>query len=159
MLLERLQDAEATPASLARSVFADLTLHPDIAAATTDLFRNAHYANAVEDACKVLELRVKMRSGREDLRGTDLMMKALNPDNPALRFNDLSTDSDRDEQRGMMYLCAGVMAAFRNPRAHGLIPDDPVTALEVISFVSFLAKRIDSATRVREAAGGQPASA
>ena len=49
--------------------------------------------------------------------------------------------------RGMMYLYAGVMLAFRNPRAHGLINDDAEEALDIISFVSFLAKALDGAKR------------
>ena len=64
-----------------------------------------------------------------------------------LKFNDLSTESDQSEQRGMMYLYAGVMLAFRNPRAHGLIDDDAEEALDIISLVSFLAKALDSAKK------------
>ncbi|MEK7228963.1 MAG: TIGR02391 family protein, partial [Candidatus Binatota bacterium] len=59
----------------------------------------------------------------------------------------LSNDSDESEQRGMMYLYAGAMLAFRNPRAHGLISDEAEEALDIISFVSFLAKALDNAKK------------
>ena len=47
----------------------------------------------------------------------------------------------------MMFLYAGAMLAFRNPRAHGLIKDDPEEALEIISFLSFLAKALNRAKK------------
>ena len=49
--------------------------------------------------------------------------------------------------RSMMNLYAGAMLAFRNPRAHGLLSDDPIEALEIIGFVNFLAKTLGRAKR------------
>lgn len=95
----------------------------------------------------MLDLLVRMRSGRIDLSGTDLMHTVFSPKSPILKFNDLSNDSDESEQRGMMYLYAGAMLAFRNPRAHGLISDEAEEALDIISFVSFLAKALDGAKK------------
>jgi hypothetical protein len=45
----------------------------------------------------------------------------------------------------MMHLYAGAMLAFRNPRAHQIVNDDPEKALEILSFLSFLAKAVDEA--------------
>jgi uncharacterized protein (TIGR02391 family) len=90
---------------------------------------------------------VKMRSGRDDISGTDLMKTVFSPRAPVLRFNDLKTDTDRSEQQGMMYLYAGAVLALRNPRAHEIIEDDPEQALEYIAFLSLLAKSLDRTKR------------
>src|SRR5207247_1825977 len=63
-------------------------LHPEVQRAAGELFKNGHYANAVEDACKALDGLVKFRSGRSDLSGTDLMNTVFSPKSPILRFND-----------------------------------------------------------------------
>lgn len=57
-----------------------------------------------------------------------------------MKFNDLSDQSDRDEQKGFMMMFSGAVSGLRNPRAHGFINDDPERALEFIAFVSLLAK-------------------
>jgi uncharacterized protein (TIGR02391 family) len=132
----------------ARRAFGDLDLHPEVARAVGRLFEDGHYANAVEDACKILDGLVKLRSGRSDKSGTELMQEVFSPKKPVLRFNDLQTDSDKSEQQGMMYLYAGAMLALRNPRAHGVLRDDAETALEYIAFVNLLAKTLDRAQRV-----------
>ncbi len=144
---EKLGDLGESPSGKARRAFAELALHPELQKAIGKLFGDGHYANAVEDACKVLESFVKMRSGKHDLSGTDLMTTVFSPKNPILRFNDLNTDTDRSEQQGMMFLYAGAMLALRNPRAHGIVEDEPEKALELLSFVSFLMKSLDVTTR------------
>ena len=115
---EKLADLGETKTGRALRTFSGLNLHPEIKRAVEGLFSDGHYANAV-----------------------------FSPKSPILKFNDLSNDSDESEQRGMMYLYAGVMLAFRNPRAHGLINDDAEEALDIISLVSFLAKALDGAKK------------
>lgn len=75
------------------------------------------------------------------------MMTVFTVKNPILRFNDLSSESDRSEQQGLMHLYAGAMLTFRNPRAHELVSDDAEYALEAISFVSLLAKTLGRAKK------------
>lgn len=131
----------------ATRVFADLDLHPEIERASAQLYRDGHYANAIEDACKLLDAMVKMRSGIHDLSGTDLMQNVFSRNNPVLRFNSLESESDKSEQQGMMFLYAGAMLAFRNPRAHNIIEDDPLKAMEYIGFLSLLANELDRASK------------
>src|SRR5262249_36969596 len=133
-------DLGETQSGRALRTFSELNLHPEVRRAAEGLFSDGHYANAVEDACKALDLLVRLRSGRADLSGTDLMHTVFTPNAPLLRFN-----ANESEQRGMMYFYAGVMLAFRNPRAHGFISDQAQEALDIISFVSFLAKALDAA--------------
>lgn len=143
---EKLGESGATTANPVRAL-ENLQLHPQIADASVDLFKGGHYANAIEDACKVLDLLVKMKSKRSDPSGTELMQLVFSPKAPLLKFNDQLNESEKSEQQGMMFLYSGAMLAFRNPRAHGLLSDDPVVALEIIGFVNFLAKALDRAKR------------
>ena len=147
MFEEKLDAEPESPVSRTRRAFGELDLHPEIAHAVTKLFQDGHYANAVEDACKVLDSMVKMRSGKHNLSGTELMKVAFSPKAPLLAFNDLNSETDHSEQQGMMFLYAGAMLALRNPRAHELIEDDPVQALEHIAFLSLLCKSLNRATR------------
>jgi uncharacterized protein (TIGR02391 family) len=143
---EKLEESGAPLTNTYRAL-EGLELHPHIADASVELFRGGHYANAIEDACKVLDLLVKMKSKRTDPSGTELMQLVFSPKSPLLKFNDQSNESERSEQQGMMFLYSGAMLAFRNPRAHGLLSDDPIVALEIIGFVNFLAKALDRAKR------------
>jgi uncharacterized protein (TIGR02391 family) len=148
-LTERLEDLGAgSPAERALRAYEGLELHAEIERAAGQLYRDGHYANAVEDAVKALNALVRMRSGVEDRDGSPLMEFVFSPGKPVLRFNDLQDQSDRDEQKGFMMLFSGTVAGLRNPRAHKLIQDDdPERALEFIAFVSLLAKLLDGAKK------------
>jgi uncharacterized protein (TIGR02391 family) len=143
-LNEKLVDAEDDAAGKTLRAYQGLALHPEIAKAASKLYLDGHYANAVLDAVKALNNLVRLRSGlMED--GATLMEKAFSPSNPIIKFNDLSTQSDRDEQLGFMRMFSGAVSGLRNPRAHDFIHDDPERALEFIAFVSLLAKLLDEA--------------
>ena len=147
LLKEELGDnAAADPASRSIRAYANLDLHPEIARAVSELYRDGHYANAIEDAVKALNAYVRYRSG-ETLDGTQLMQKVFSPNAPILKFNDMQDQSDKDEQQGFMMMFSGAVAGLRNPRAHKLIKDDPERALEFIAFVSLLAKLLDGAKK------------
>jgi uncharacterized protein (TIGR02391 family) len=147
LLKENLADLGESPEGRAVQAFAGLDIHPEIERAAGELLRGGHCANAIEDACKALDAMVKQRSGRSDLSGTSLMQTVFSPNSPVLRFNQLTSTTDKDEQQGMMFLYAGAMLAFRNPRAHELVKDHPETAVEILSFISFLAKALEKTTR------------
>jgi uncharacterized protein (TIGR02391 family) len=146
-LKERRADFGADTASRVRSAFEGLDLHPRIAEASADLYRNRHYRNAVLDACLALEDYVKQKSRCRDRDGADLMRYVFSKNNPVLAFNALVDDTDKSEQEGMMHLFEGVMLALRNPRAHTLSDDSPEEALEYIALLSLLAKRLEQTKR------------
>ena len=73
---EKLDGLGESPELKAVRAFGDLDLHPQIGQASATLYRDCHYANAIEDACKALDLLVKIRSGKYEFSGTDLMQKA-----------------------------------------------------------------------------------
>lgn len=146
---ENLTGPTLSPATKASRVFKDLNLHPELAITVTPLFENEHYSNAVEDACKILEAFVKIRSGINDYSGTELMQRVFSPKNPILAYSDLADDTKLSEQQGMMFLFTGVMSALRNPRAHSIVDDNPESAVEMISFINYLLKSLDATNRVK----------
>jgi uncharacterized protein (TIGR02391 family) len=145
--LENLEDAGLTVAGRSLKAYEGFDLHPDIEHAAGQLFRDCHYANAIVEAVKALNARVRLRSGVDDKDGSALMEYVFSSSNPILKFNALADQSDRDEQRGFMMMFSGAVAALRNPRAHKIIQDDPEEALEFIAFISLLAKLVDRAKK------------
>jgi hypothetical protein len=95
---EKIGDSTGPSVSPSRALD-NLHLHPQIADASVDLFKDGHYANAVEDACKVLDLLVRMKSKKE-LSGTELMQVAFSPKAPILKFNDQQNDSEKKRTAG-----------------------------------------------------------
>ena len=122
-------------------------LHPAIAAAAKDLVATGHSWEAVFAAGKALVLHVKQRSGRTDLDGVPLMRTVFSKNNPILKFNELATASDLDEQEGMMHLYEGAVMALRNPGGHGFPTGPDVRAMQYIQLLSLLATRADEAVR------------
>lgn len=140
-------DLQESPEVQSLQLFQGMRLHPRIRAVCSDLFRDGHYPQAVFDASKALVNLVKEKSGRDDLDGVGLMTEVFSVNNPILRFNDLTTQSDKDEQKGMMHLFMGVTLGVRNPRGHSFLGDSPDEALEFIGLMSLLANRLEKAKR------------
>lgn len=145
-LKEELADLGHSTTGRALRAYEGLDLHTEIERAAGQLYRDGHYASAIEDAVKALNDLVRMRSGAA-LDGTTLMETVFSPNKPVLKFNALADDSDRNEQKGFMMMFSGAVAGLRNPRAHKLIKDDAEEALEFIAFVSLLAKLVDKAKK------------
>jgi uncharacterized protein (TIGR02391 family) len=110
-----------------------LLLHPRVVELAKPRFESGHYADAVESAFKELNAMVKelyIKSGGDELDGVSLMRKAFTPGKPAIRLDDLSTETGRNIQQGYMDLFAGSMSGIRNPKAHGnlnITPERDVT--------------------------------
>lgn len=144
ILEEQVDPVVSSGPSKAIRAYNGLDIHSEISRASSNLYLDGHYANAVEASVKALNGLVRLRSGLE-YDGTTLMERAFNPSNPVLKFNSLQDQSDKDEQKGFMQMFSGAVSGLRNPRAHGFIHDDPERALEFIALVSLLAKLLDEA--------------
>lgn len=121
----------------------------DLRIATRSRFVSAHYADAVEAGVKALNELVRFRTG-STLDGDTLMTTTFSVNAPKLRLNRLRSDSDKSEQRGHMMLCQGVVAAWRNPRAHNSQFDDqPDAALMMLETLQHLMDVTKRATRTR----------
>ena len=129
--------------------FEELVTNNLIRESSSSLFRDGHYARAVEEAFKCLNSAVRTKSGVNDKDGADLMRAAFSANSPVLSLNAFQSLSDRNEQRGYMDIYAGVMTGIRNPRAHepGLL-DDPEVALEMLIVANHLMRKLESSTLV-----------
>lgn len=144
---EELGDSGDTPTTKALRAYEGLDIHQAIERAAGQLYRDGHYANAVEDAVKALNALVRLNSSVDDKDGTNLMEFVFSPKSPILKFNDMQDPSDMDEQKGFMMMFSGAVAGLRNPRAHKIIKDEPALALEFIAFISLLAQLADRAKK------------
>ncbi|MGB3030672.1 MAG: TIGR02391 family protein, partial [Candidatus Microthrix parvicella] len=59
------------------------------------------------------------------------------------------SENAKSEQRGHMMLCIGVVAAWRNPRAHKLVKDDPDKTIMMLEVVQHLMQVTRTATRTK----------
>lgn len=128
--------------------FDSIVTEPELRTATRRLFLDGHYAQAVEEAFKLLNNVVKKRSGLA-LDGASLMTTAFSEKKPVLKLNALKTRSHQDQQVGYMQMMQGAMTGIRNPRAHDPHLDDPRTALELLSFANHLVRTVRTCKRAR----------
>jgi uncharacterized protein (TIGR02391 family) len=109
------------------------------------LFDDGHYAEATFHAFKYLDKQVQKHS-RISESGYKLMMVAFDEANPKLPLTPLTTESEKDEQKGYRFIFAGGVQAIRNPRGHEyVVTDDPDICLDHLSFISMLLRRLEAA--------------
>ena len=142
--VEELEDAGKISPVRALKAYQGLELHPKIGSAASQLFRDGHYSNAVEDAVKALYEVVQEKSEVTDQDGTNLMEYVFRTNKPILRVSNLTGESGKNEQKGLMMMFSGAVSGLRHPRAHKIIKDDPEMALEFIAYISMLAKIADA---------------
>lgn len=131
------------------SFFDGMHFHPRVVKVSRSLFESAHYSQAIFEAFKCVNNYVKSRTRRTE-DGRDLMAKVFNENNPVLKLNALSTQSDKDEQEGFKFLFMGAMVGIRNPKAHeDVIQQDSQRTLEYLSLASLLMRRIDESRKMR----------
>lgn len=121
-------------------------LHPTVVDVSSNLFADGHYASAVSEAFKSIEIRVRGAIGSKQ-SGTKLMGEAFGGAKPKLNVATSTGQSAADEQEGFQALFRGAMLGVRNPLAHDLLaPQEPQQALEYLALASLLHRRLDLAT-------------
>lgn len=111
--------------------------------AISPLFLHGHFAQAIEEALKFFDNLVSDTSHIKNESGAKLMNLVFSANKPILRFNTLSTRSEKDEQRGLMMITAGLMTGLRNPRAHDSGRQDNFEdAISILVFVNYLVLRV-----------------
>jgi uncharacterized protein (TIGR02391 family) len=126
-----------------------LNLHPRIAEVANDLFEDGYHWEAVFAAAKALANYIKDRSGQHQLDGAGLVRTVFSKNNPILSFNDLTNQTEQDEQEGMMHLFEGVVLGIRNPGGHSFPEGPEQRAVEYLSLISLLAYKTQEAKRKR----------
>jgi uncharacterized protein (TIGR02391 family) len=143
--IEQLEDG--IPPAIAMGID-QYTFHNTIEAVSGQLLRDGHYKQAALEAyIRVIE-EVKARSGSSDLDGDSLMNHSFGCDGrtPLIKFNSLQTDSEKDEQKGLMFLFKGVVG-LRNAKAHSnTLFDSPQRAHEYLALASLLMRLLEIAT-------------
>lgn len=123
-------------------------VHPLLAEITKDRMESGFYADAVENACKVLNARVReivLAKTGEEHDGAKLMQKAFSADNPIIKFEKGTSQSAHDTQLGYMQIFSGVMTGIRNPKAHEIENITREDALRKLIMISVLMYKIDYA--------------
>ncbi len=121
-----------------------IDFHPKVKEHSLDLFNNGHYAQAIFESVKALDIFVRRKANLMDETSSNVMTKAFNENNPIIKLNNLETISDIDEQRGFRFLFMGAMTGIRNPKAHEIIiQHDRNRTLEYLAFISLLFRRAE----------------
>lgn len=108
-----------------------------------------NYFHAVLEAIKGIAQRIRdMTNLTTD--GADLVNTVFSVKSPVLQINSLTTDTEVSEQKGFSNMLIGLFGSVRNPVAHAPKTSWPMSeqdALDIMSTVSFIHRKLDNATR------------
>lgn len=115
-----------------------------------ELLQN-NYFHAVFESTKSVAEVIRIKSGSHQ-DGASLVDEVFNINNPLLAINTLTTSTEQSEQKGFSNLLKGLFGTFRNTTAHA--PKitwniDEQDALDILTFTSFLHRRLDYAVPTR----------
>lgn len=123
-------------------------IHHTIQDLTYEKFNGGQYADSVETAFKGINSRLKAickKLGYEEKDGATLMNFVFSEEKAILKFEDTSTRSGSDVQKGFMQIFAGAMTGIRNPKAHENKTITKEAAVKLLIFASLLMDKIDEA--------------
>ena len=126
------------------NLFGSRHFHDEVVKHAKKQFTAQHHFDAVDECCKAFEKYVEKKS-KLDKRGVTLMSDALG-NKASLKLNQHKTETEKNLQQGLMYMCMGLMAGIRNPIEHEPQSDYNINeqdALDILSFISYLYKQID----------------
>ena len=139
-------------------------LHPWIAGAVAGLWEDGYHRQAVDEATRSVEIRLKSKVGREDLAGVALVTEAFSvepprPGAPRLRFPSFEqgTLAWTNAHEGALHYARGCVMRIRNLYEHHDEEPDRQVALESLAALSLLARWIDEAD-VEQASGRPPST-
>lgn len=133
-----------------RAAFEARNFHSEIARHSRQQFLQGNYFHAVFESAKAYNKLVREKAN-SDKDGRALMLEVWGCDTGVLKVTRCENDTDRNVQDGVKFLSAGLMQAIRNPTAHEPAVDWPISeddCLDVLSFVSFLFRKLDAAVYV-----------
>lgn len=122
-------------------------MHPLISSASGSKVASQHYDNAVFDAFKAVEDRVRALTGDSRI-GAKLMGGVFDVQNPLLDITSDNSDANQkaEEREGFKFLFMGAAIGLRNPRGHGpeLKTGEP-EAMLMLATASLLMSALDRA--------------
>jgi uncharacterized protein (TIGR02391 family) len=133
-----------------RSELARRKVHHDVLHfCKAELLQN-NYFHAVFEATKSVAEKIRQRTGLTG-DGAELVDEAFGLKSPLLAINTLRTETEHTEQKGFANLVKGVFGVFRNVTAHApkiTWPIDEQDALDLLSLVSYIHRRLDASADV-----------
>ncbi|MFQ6277465.1 TIGR02391 family protein [Acinetobacter johnsonii] len=109
-----------------------------------------NYFHAVLEAIKGVAERIRNISGLK-ADGAELINAVFSVKSPILAINSLGSDTEISEQKGFSNILVGLFGTVRNPTAHAPKIVWPMTeqdALDILSLVSFVHRKLDNATKI-----------
>jgi uncharacterized protein (TIGR02391 family) len=116
-----------------------------------------NYFHAVFEATKSVADKIREKTGL-GTDGAELVDQAFSVRNPLLAINTLQAETEQSEQKGFANLLKGVFGTFRNVTAHApkiKWPIEELDALDLLTMVSYLHRRLDRAVRVPQSPSTQ----
>lgn len=144
----------AARASRLKEKLVSRNVHPDVLKFCREELLVDNYFHAVFEATKSVAEKIRNRTGLTS-DGSPLVDEAFafKSDIPHLALNSLRTESEQSEQRGFMNLLKGLFGTFRNITAHApkvTWPIEELDALDILSMVSLIHRRLDRAVEARK---------
>lgn len=130
-----------------RSKLEQRNIHPKIYVYCNTELITENYFHSVFEAVKSIAEEIRIKTGLTS-DGGELIDKAFSINNPLLKINNLITDTEKSEQKGLGNLIKGIFGMFRNTTAHTpkvvwKITEDE--ALDIMTTISLVHKKIEKA--------------
>ena len=124
-------------------------MHPRVLVYCKAELLQGNYFHAVFEASKGLAEHIREKSGSAK-DGVTLVDEVFAKNDPILAFNDLKTETERSEHKGLVAMLRGCFAAIRNPHAHTpkIRWEGDDNAVEYLALISLLHRKIDNCHRV-----------
>jgi uncharacterized protein (TIGR02391 family) len=137
-----------------RKLLQQRQVHSDVLAFCREELLKDNYFHAVFEATKSVADKIRNKSGLAS-DGAELVDAAFSLKNQVLAINSLRTETEESEHKGFANLLKGVFGTFRNvtahaPKIHWTIEEQD--ALDLLTMVSFLHRRLDRAVKVPKTA-------
>ena len=150
----------AARASKLRENLITRKVHPDILKFCKEELLVDNYFHAVFEAIKSIAEKIRTKTGLTS-DGSKLVDDAFSfkSNIPHLALNSLQKESEQSEQKGFMNLLKGLFGTFRNTTAHApkiTWQIEEQDALDILSMVSLVHRRLDSAVEARKIHDGNP---
>lgn len=141
-----LKDARARAGAL-KSKLEERSAHPEIFKYCRAELLEDNYFHAVLEAIKGVADRIRSLSGLGS-DGAELVSVAFSTKAPLIAINNLTTETDKSEQKGFSNILIGLFGTARNPTAHAPKISWPMTeqdALDIFAMISFAHRKLDGA--------------
>jgi uncharacterized protein (TIGR02391 family) len=152
----RTLDEATERAGRLRRALSQRNVHADVLLFCRAELLQENYFHAVFEATKSIADKIRGKSGLAT-DGAELVDTAFSVKNPVLAINTLQSETEQSEQKGFANLLKGVFGTFRNVTAHApkiKWPIEEQDALDLLTMVSYLHRRLDRAVKVPRASSG-----